>query len=68
MAHDAASGKRAGSGRRRMAAVQLSGVRTRVLEPAAAGRVYGGNVCGQAVHNVCAESGTLVNMLENMKG
>ncbi len=65
MAHDAASGERAGSGRRRMAAVQLSGVWTRVLEPPAAGRVYGGNVRGQVMHDVPSES--LDDFAKNMR-
>lgn len=64
MAHDAAEGKRARSGRRNLAAVQLPGVRTRVLEPAAAGRVYGGNVRRPAVHDVRAPGGALVNTLK----
>lgn len=67
MAHDAAASKRAGSGRRDMAAVQLSGMRTRVLEPPAAGRVYGGNVRRQVMHDVRIEGGTVVNVLESGK-
>ena len=64
MAPDAAKGERAGSGRRGMAAGQLSGMWTRVLEPSAAGRVYGGNVRGQVMHDVRAESGAMVNTLK----
>lgn len=60
MAHDAAEGKCAGSGRRDMAAGQLSGMRTRVLEQAAAGRIFGRNVCRQAVHDVRAPGRTVV--------
>ncbi len=67
MALDAAKGERAGSGRRGMASVQLPGVRMRVLEPAAAGRVYGGNVRRQVMHDVRIEGGTVVNVLESGK-
>lgn len=67
MAPDAAKGECAGSGRRGMEAGQLSGVRTRVLEPPAAGRVYGGNVRRQVMHDVRIEGSTVVNVLESGK-
>lgn len=67
MAPDAAKGECAGAGRRGMEAGQLSGVRTRVLEPPAAGRVYGGNVRRQVMHDVRIEGSTVVNVLESGK-